>query len=304
MFGFAIGCYLFLGGLAGGLAAVASWVALCVPASEVCDRIDAGHRRLVGVPLLASALLVAASALCLLADTARPEAIGALFASPRANILTVGAWLLVALGVVAAALALFWLYGRRVRRNKFFCVILGAAFVLGVAVTTYSAVYLAGMRAVPLWHSWWLVSLFVGSSFAAACALFVAMAFAVRVDGLFPVAMRRARMLSLVFLAVEAASACGFAFAALSAPDVGSAAVAATSAVNLLFGSDAFIWWGGFVAVGVAASAFFELAGRRWLPDRRMARSFALAACACALVGTFSLRISVMMAGAHPVLGF
>ncbi|MEC4176810.1 NrfD/PsrC family molybdoenzyme membrane anchor subunit [Adlercreutzia sp. R7] len=304
MFGFAIGCYLFLGGLAGGLAAVASWAALCVPASEVCDRIGADHRRLVGVPLLAAALLVAASALCLLADTARPEAIGALFASPRANILTVGAWLLVALGVACAALALFWLYGRRVRHNKLLCAALGVAFALGLAVTAYSALYLAGIRAVPLWHSWWLVSLFVGSSLAAACALFVAMAFAARIDGLFPAAMRRAKVFSLVFLAVEAVSACAFALAALSVPDEGSAAAAATSAADLLFGCDSFIWWGGFVAVGVVGSAFFDLVGRRRLLDRRMARSFALTACACALVGTFSLRISVMMAGAHPVLGF
>lgn len=304
MFGFAIGCYLFLGGVAGGLGAVASWVALCVPASDVCVRIGEDLRRLVGIPLLVATLLTVASALCLLADTARPEAVGALFASPRANILTVGAWLLLAYGVAGAGLALRWLWGRRVRRNRVLCVAQGAHLALGVAVTTYSALYLAGIRAVPLWHSWWLVPLFVTSSLAAACTLFGAVVYGSRIDGLFPTAVRRARMLSRVFLAAEAASACGFALTALGVPDAGSAAAAATSAVDLLFGPDAFIWWGGFALVGIAGSAFFDLAGRRWLPDRRMAYNFAMTVCACALVGTFSLRMSIMMAGAHPVLGF
>ncbi len=304
MFGFAIGCYLFLGGLAGGLGAVTSWAALCVPASEVCERIGEGHRRLIGIPLLTAALVTLVSALCLLADTARPEAVGALLVSARANILTVGAWLLAVFGASCAALALLWLYGRRVSHNRLLCVAHGVTLLLGIAVTTYSALYLAGIRAVPLWHSWWLVPLFVGSSLAASCALFAAMAFGTRVEGMFPALVRRVKVLSLVFLAVEAVSACGFALAALAAPDVGSLAAAATSAADMLFGPDAFIWWGGFALVGVAGSAFFELAARRRPPDRRWTCNFAMTACACALVGTFSLRMSIMMAGAHPVLGF
>ncbi|NHM14710.1 NrfD/PsrC family molybdoenzyme membrane anchor subunit [Xiamenia xianingshaonis] len=304
MFGFAIGCYLFLGGLAGGLGAVASWAALCVPASEVCERIGEGRRRLVGVPLLAASFATFVSMLCLLADAARPEAVGALFASPRANILTVGAWLLVAFGAISGALALFWLYGRRVCHNRLLCVAHGAALVLGVAVTVYSAIYLAGIRAVPLWHSWWIVPLFVGSSFAAACVLFAAMAFCTRIDGLFPATVRRAKAFALLFLAVEAASACGFALAALAAPETGSSAAAAASAVELLFGPSAFVWWGGFALIGIAGSVLFELAGNRRPSDRRMARAFVMAACACALAGMFSLRMSVIMAGAHPALGF
>lgn len=304
MFGFAIGCYLFLGGLAGALGAVTSGVALVVPASEVCKCIGEGHRRLVGMPLLIATVAILASALCLLADTSRPEAIGALFWSPRVNILTVGAWLLVVFGTLCAGLALFWLYGQRVRHNRLLCMAHGILLALGIAVTAYSALYLAGIRAVPLWHSWWLVPLFVGSSFAAACAVFAAVLFGARVDERFPRLLRRLKALSLTFLAMEAVSACGFALTALLGPIEGSAAAAVTSVAELLFGPGAFIWWGGFALIGVAGSIFFELASVRLPCDRRMAYSFGMAACACALLGTFSLRMSVMMAGAHPVMGF
>lgn len=304
MFGFAIGCYLFLGGLAGGLGAVTSWVAWCVPASEVFGHIGESHRRLVGIPLLLAAVITLVSVLCLLADTARPEAVGVLFLSPRANILTIGAWLLVVFGMFCAGLALLWLYGRRIRHNRLLCVAHGTVFALGIAVATYSALYLAGIRAVPLWHSWWVVPLFVGSSCAASCALLSAVVFGARVDGVFPALVRRIKKASLLFLAVEAISACGFALTALGAPQTGSSAVAVVSAVDLLFGPDAFVWWGGFVLAGIVGSAFFELAGGRRSFDRRMAYRFAMAACACALVGAFSLRLSVMTAGAHPVLGF
>lgn len=304
MFGFAIGCYLFLGGLAGGLGAVTSWAALCVPASEVRVRIGGLHRRLVGIPLLVAALVTLVSVLCLLADTARPEAVGALLVSPRANILTVGAWLLVAFGAASGALSLFWLYGRCVRHNRLLFVAHAGTLALGLAVTAYSALYLAGIRAVPLWHSWWLVPLFVGSSLAAACALFVAVMFGACIDGLFPALVRRVKALALAFLVVEVVSACGFIWAALTAPEVGSSAVTVASALELLCGPKAFVWWGGFAIVGIVGSAFFELAGRCRSFDRRMTYRFAAAACACALVGTFSLRMSIMTAGAHPALGF
>ena len=180
----------------------------------------------------------------------------------------------------------------------------GILLALGIAVTAYSALYLAGIRAVPLWHSWWLVPLFVGSSFAAACAVFAAVLFGARVDERFPRLLRRLKALSLTFLAMEAVSACGFALTALLGPIEGSAAAAVTSVAELLFGPGAFIWWGGFALIGVAGSIFFELAPVRLPCDRRMAYSFGMAACACALLGTFSLRMSVMMAGAHPVMGF
>lgn len=304
MFGFAIGCYLFLGGLAGGLGALASWVALRVPASEVRWDIVPAHRRLVGVPLLVAALLTLVSALCLLADAGRPLAVGALLASPRANILTVGAWLLAVFGVSAGALALLWLRARRIRHNRLLCAAHLGALVLGVAVVAYSALYLAGIRAVPLWHSWWLVPMFVSSSLAAAGALFSAMAFGARIDGAFPVLLRRVRAFSVALVAVEAVSAAGFALVALAAPPEGSGAAAVSGALDLLCGPDAFVWWGGFVALGVVGSVLFELAGKGGRADRRMGRGLALAACTCALVGTFSLRMSVMMAGVHPVLGF
>ena len=304
MFGFAIGCYLFLGGLAGALGAVASWTALCVPASDVARGIGARYRRLLGIPLFAAAVLTVISALCLLADAARPQALGALLVSTRVNILTVGAWLLMAFGAAAAILALFWLYARRVRRNKLLCLAQIAELLLGVAVVLYSAVYLAGIRAVPLWHSWWLVPLFAASSFAAACALFPAIAFGSRVDGLFPRTLRHLRTASLVFLVLEVVSAGGFVLTALGSSAEGSGAAALASVDQLLFGPLAFAWWGGFVALGLAGAALFELPVRRRAADRRMMRAFTLATCSCALVGTFSLRMTVMMAGAHPVLGF
>lgn len=305
MFGFAIGCYLFLAGLAGALGAVAGGVALCVPASAVRCAIGDEYRRLIGGPLLAAALLTAVALLCLLADAARPEAVGALLASPRANILTVGTWLLLGFGAVGGAAAVFWLQGRRVRRNRLVWLVHVVVLLLGLAVVGYSALYLAGLRSVPLWHTVWIVPLFVASSLTAACALFAAMAFGARVDAVFPALVRRLKAAALVFLAVEAVSAAAFVIAALMTPPAGSGAAAVTAVLDLLFGPFAFVWWGGFVAVGLGAGALLDILSRgRRAPDRRMGRSLTGAACLCALVGTFSLRISIIMAGAHPVLGF
>lgn len=302
VFGFAIVCYLFFAGTGAGLCAISATVGLLVPGSCLAHRPSAEHRALLGRPAMAGFALLVLSTLCLMADAERPEAIVHLFTGLRPSLLSLGAWLLafeIAAGLLAAW---YWMGGFRALPVFVVRCLMVACLVGAVAVMLYSALYLAGVRAVPLWHSWWLPPLFVLSALSASLALFCAMAAAGRISQAFGRLCRRLQAIDCASLALEALCAVGFLCAALTADGAGSGQAAVEGAFALVSGRWAFLWWGGFAAIGIGAPLAMEAVALRGRSGDGRALSAAL--CLCVLIGALSLRFTIVAAGVHPALGF
>ena len=304
MFGIAIVCYLFLGGLGGAVSSIAAAIVLLAPKQALRDRRWKPFSALL-LPLacVAEGCLVAAG-LCLLADSGRFEALGYLFFSQHPTILTVGAWLIVAQSVLCLFEVLVWFspagaLARCVRT------ISALAVLTGFAVVLYSAFYLYGLQAVPLWHSAWLPPLFVASSYSAGFALAGAVSMVRGSDQLFRSLIGRFAVADLVMIILEAACAAGFFLAVSSAsgrPGAAGEALAAFLA-QLAQPPLSYAWWGGFVFLGIVVPLFLNVASA-FAGQRATRKTVMLAICAAALAGSFALRLVIIVAGTHPVLGF
>ena len=97
----------------------------------------------------------------------------------------------------------------------------------------------------------------------------------------------------------RAAGASAAAAGVIGAGATGTQVAAARSVEWLLFGSDAAVFWGGFVAVGLAVPFAAEVVVLR---KRRLSANAALLLAACVLVGGFCLRWCLVGAGMHPQL--
>ncbi len=302
MFGLAVVGYLFLGGVGGGLLAVAGAVALLGrPRSGALDSRPA-QRSLFGTAFAVAALSLVLGSLLLLADAGNYAALPWLFFSPRPTYLTFGSWAL-AVGVLLGFLgALLW-FGRvrvRLRASRLFH---GACIVAGLAIALYTGLYLSSMGAVAFWNGAWVPALFVLSSLSCGLVLFSAAATALGSGG----AAAQAAPLLRIDIAVAAAElvvALAFVLVAAAFPEAGSRAVGAQSAVALMTGPDAWLWWGVFMGLGVAAVVALDVAALR-TRIRTAGRLWnTLAPAVCVLLGALAMRYCIVEAGMHPALGF
>ena len=305
MFGFAVICYLFLGGLSGGLCVVTAISALSVPVCQLREGPAPEQRRLVTVALVACSGCLVLSSLLLLGDAGNVSALEHLFLSSNPNYLVIGAWSLAVGIVLSLVLAILWRAPSAMWGVCLVRVLLVAECLVGAVVVLYTGLFLAGVFAVPLWDTVWLAALFAASSASCALAAFAALANAIGLSASFTPWLRRIVQVDILAIAVELVCAAGFLAAAFRFEPVSSAAPAAcASAFNLLTGDFALAWWGGFVFLGMVAPLVLELfilRGRRALPPYSLQ---ALAPALCAAVGGLALRYCVVMAGVHPALGF
>ncbi len=316
LFGFAIVGYLVLGGLGGGLAVVAGCASLRVPRAALAEPPAPAYRRALGYPFVAAVGALLLGSLLLVADSGRIGALWHLFFAPKASVLSAGAWFIVAAGVLCALLAGRWLGVGALRGAVPTRALSALAVVAGACVALYTGLFLAGMRAVPLWNTPWLPALFVASSLSCGAAVFVGLAHASGVAAAFGAHVRRLVRADVALLAVEAARAAGVAASALAGAGGGDTASAgAASALALLFGGEAWAWWLGFAGLGLVVPLACDVALLRAGGIRRAGRfggaagagagtAVAVASAGCVLAGAFALRACLVMAGAHPVAAF
>lgn len=303
VFGPAVICYLFLGGLSGGLCVIAAVSALSVPAGQLRLGPSLEQRRIMTATFVACAGGLVFSALLLLADAGNVAALKYLLFPPRLSYLVAGAWSILAGAILSLALAVLWRAPSSAWGVGVVRIMLLLEGALGVFVILYTGLFLASMPAVPLWDTPWLVALFAASSLSCALAAFVALASACGLSAVFATWLRRLVQVDVALIALEAACATGVVLAALRV-DAGSQAVAQASALRLLTGDLAFVWWVGFALAGVLLPIALDLALLRKRAPVAPHSLQALAAALCAFVGGVSMRYCVVMAGMHPVLGF
>lgn len=305
MFGFEIVCYLFLGGLSGGLCVVSAVSGLTVPAEQLRRGPGIAQRRILAVSFTACAGGLVLSALLLLADAGNLSALKYLILSSRLNYLVVGAWAIALSAALSLLLAIMWRAPSRLWSVGLVRLVLVLECLMGAFVVLYTGLFLASMKAVALWSTPWLVLLFACSSTSCALIAFVALTNACGLSATFARWVNVLVKADLVVLVLELVCAAGFVFAALAFDAVPSAVSAAqASAWSLVAGDLAVAWWGGFILLGVVAAGVLEISllrARQPLP----AYSFqVLALVLCSFAGGLFMRYCVVAAGLHPVLGF
>lgn len=302
MFGILIVCYLFLGGLGGGLCLVLSLMGLTVPRSEFDLRISVSHRNFFRYGYTASAGALIAAGLCLLVDSGNHGALTHLFFSGKITYLSVGSYMIVGNIALSMLFAYLWAARSFIKRVRVFRVLQIIASFIGLAVALYTGLFLASMQAVPFWNTPWVPILFLLSSFS--CGLVAALIVG-QISGvslLFEQYFSRMVVLDAVVLVLEAVCLLGLVSSSLFAGDSTPASVAAnSSALAFVFGRYAWVFWGALVTIGLLAALVVDVvvvrAGRIF-PGRPC---YSLAPGVCVFVGAFALRFCIVMAGEHPV---
>ena len=295
-----VALYLFLGGAsAGAFAAMSvldlgrSYRAAFRPArgfaiASGAHRLrDATLARLARVVYPASVGMLAAGLMCLLADLGKPSAFYLLFLYPTASYMSIGSFALVFLAAcMAVSLADALLSLGRAWKRAAVCA-KAAGIVFSVAVMAYTGLLLKSVISVPIWQSWWLPALFLASALSCGCAtVMVACVLSAGWPGIRRVTLRLA-VADAAFIVLEAATMA--AYAASVAP------VAAASLHELLFGSQAWLFWAGFAACGIVAPLCIDATA---LAMRRQHGDFVVAAVSTlVLIGGVSLRFALIGVG-------
>lgn len=294
--------YLFLGGAGAGC------VATCALADLLWLREPFGMtaaygpelaadpaRRAVALGFALGLGALVAGVACLGFDLGRADRVLALFLSPRLTVMSVGAFALAALVVLAVPLAAVrFLYLPGIGRGAVAALEV-LAVVLGAVVMAYTGLLLQSLQGAGLWRSAWLPVLFTLSSASSGIALVLACCAWAGEDAVLERLMSTLIRVDGVLIVAEAAAAA--LFAGLSAASAHPGAAAAAEA--LLEGPQAAAWWLGFGLCGLALPLAAELTcllarGRR-VAGARLAASAALPALAAVLVlaGALCLRWAV-----------
>lgn len=317
MLGPMIVCYLFLGGAGAGACLVLAVLGLLAPRERVAVVIDGArgrvshraasprvvlrvpepYRKLLAPGYAAALVTLALGMVFLLADVGRADRVLLLLANPTLSFVAVGAWSLAACAVLVALVALVW--GGFARRASLRAVrVLEVALaVAALVVMAYTGLLLQSLSAVPLWASPWLPVLFVLSSLSCGAALVLAVAQFTGAARTFATALGRLAAVDAVAIVLEAVVAAVFVGLALAG--IGGDFVAGRTAEALVAGEAAWLFWGGFVLVGLAVPLVLDAVLAR---SRSVCPPLAIAAAACILVGGFAMRFCVVEAGMHPLL--
>lgn len=289
--------YLFLGGAGAGLLFSAAVLESLSP--HAVDRIRAArdsryvpkeaYTRFFGPAYGVGIAAVVLGMLCLLLDLGRSERALSLFLQPVFSFITVGAFALVILILLAAVLFAVWMLGltslpKAVALAVRVCCIAAAAVVMA-----YAGLFLSSMPAVPLWASPWLPLLFVASALSTGLALLVCVVVLTGSQDEFASTLRRIQKADAVIIACECVVLALFVASAAFGGDT-----ARMSAERLVQGDLAGMFWGSVVVLGLAAPLVLEAA------NRAMNSYAIIAAGALVLVGGYFLRWCIAEAGMAP----
>lgn len=261
--------------------------------------------RFLGTAFGGAALSLVLAGLMLLSDAGITPALKYLVFASEPSYLVVGTWAIIC-GIVLCSVLTFFLKSGFVARGLVLKrVLLVGVLLVGFVAALYTGLFLASMKAVPLWNTPWLPALFVLSSLSCGVVSFVALAKACGVSDLFYLYARALIKVDLGLIALEAFCAIAFVWASAVSLAEGPTAVASvTSALNLILGEDAWIWWSGFVGFGLFATMVFDvlmLRAKHGLPGRLWS---VLGVLFCVSTGAFTLRYCIIEAGMHPAFGF
>lgn len=299
MFGELVVCYLFLGGAGAGACLVLSIMGVLVPR----DRFSKGpvrsifvsweYRKLFGFGFAFALVALVAGVLFLFVDLGRADRVLLLFTSPKVVHITIGAYALIFSILGATLQALIWtrmMQGVSVFFLRLLCVLTA---VLSLIVMAYTGLLLQSLRSVPLWHNIWLPMLFILSSLSCGMGLVMGASLLAGLGSVFGSVLRRVAFFDGLVIVLEVLSTVAFLLTTFSS----ASETAFLSGKELALGSNAGLFWVGFVLLGlvVPLALDYQLCSRQ--PIRP---SSGLASVACVLTGGFVMRYCLVQAGVHP----
>lgn len=309
MFGAPIVIYLFLGGTGAGLSICAALCVLLTPKHRIGTLLiprkrlifmaHQGTCELLVTAFTSSFLALAAGVVFLLADLGSIDKALYLFLMPHASFLTFGSYALVVLmlaDALLAALVAFFTY------VSLICVRLCAliAFVGGCCVAAYTGIMLAGLNAIPLWNSPWIIALFCVSAFSCGIALFILIVSLGRYREAYKQLHTVLLRCDFVCLILEFFCLAAFLYSALGSWYT----EARTAALFLLSGTSGILFLGSCVLLGIIIPLLGDAVITRF--DTRYNtvhwESFIVLAL-LVLVGAFSMRYGIVIAASHVFLG-
>lgn len=301
--------YLFLGGTGAGMCLVLSLLSLMVPresmlgASGTFDGVAASYRTLFVPGYVMSFVLLCLGILCLLADAGGVDRALLLFIRPTLSFLTVGAWALGVCLLLSMTLALMW-QSCRMRKMGAMRAVQGCAALAALITATYTGLLLYSLPAVPLWASWWLPLLFVLSAVSCGFAGVLGVAQFTGASHCFTTTLRRLAAADAVVVVLEIVVLLVMTLGALVAPGgalTATDSAASASVVMLLNGEQAWLFWSGFVLLGLVVPLVLDVLLAR---SCRSLPGVAVVAAASVLAGGFIMRFCIVQAGMHPLLAF
>ena len=260
--------YLFLGGSSAGTVATCCVVDIL----QFLRTREVDHRCCTGIPhpetgsspvkrtldtaFVWGLLMIAAGVGYLMADLGRVDRLSALFFDPHPTVLTLGAYSLAIMAILAAFLACArWLYLPSIPRRLVLAVE-AMTVPVTVVMAAYTGVLLQSLIGVSFWRSALIPVLFVLSSASCGMSCFcLASIFAGEPDQYQKALMRRLARWDMTVIALEAACATAFLIAAAESTNPGTQ----TAFRSIISGETAAAWWLGFVACGMAAPFTIEV---------------------------------------------
>lgn len=302
--------YLFLGGIGSGACLVSCVLCAFVPSERIASCREGRvllwapveYRRFLVPPFVVSAICFSVGAACLVGDLGRADRLLLLVISPRPTLIVIGMWSIVLATAAAVANGAAWAgLVRNVSLRISRVAEIGGIVFSGIAMVYTGLLLWQTSYAIPFWSNALIPGLFVASSISSGMAIVVALAAVTGVDSLFRPVLRHLALFDIIIVAIEAVMVvCLFAWAfGFSSGTSSPLSVAVLESVRiLLFESQADLFWGGFIGVGIIGSLLGDvvLVRRGSLGARAT-----LVLAACVLVGSLALRWCIAMAGVRPI---
>ena len=207
--------YLFFGGAGAGVLSLVSLLDVFAK-----GHVLAGHaglpsaanardslRRVKAFSLLAGEGLVAFGVACLVFDLGRIDRLALLFFTPSASFITFGVFSLAVLLASGALLCFAAFFDGMAWPRKAIRLLETATMVAALFVMVYTGALLVSVGpAIELWHSWWILALFLFSSASCGCAVILVVATVVGESAFVRPFVRRLLLIDLGAIACETLS--------------------------------------------------------------------------------------------------
>lgn len=289
MLGSLVILYLFLGGAAGGaLLVMSAWSLTCYRDGNRTHRFRQAFKSLQKAVYVVATLMLACSALCLVWDLWYPERALFMFTRARPTVLTFGAFVLAATGLIGLALALSNLMNLRLIGGRARKALEALCCPLALSVMLYAGVLLANNASVPFWNTWTLVPLFFFSSLSSGISAVLLIDYFMQHQTLLLKAAKPLQRVHLACLALEALFLFLFVVHAFETPR------AAESVALLLEQSMLSTAIVGVLGLGLLVPFMLELYSLR----RTACRTIPVSDVVC-LMGCLFLRYVIAMCGVH-----
>ncbi|MDR1421577.1 MAG: polysulfide reductase NrfD [Coriobacteriales bacterium] len=290
-------CYLFLGGCGSGVLLVCACIDLLFLRQTFGTSIQRSTvAQKQGEPFMNAGFIVGESLLllgivCLALDLGRQDRILNLLSTPSLSIPTIGAYALVFLALLGFLLVL---------PRLFYLPSIGTVFVRGVEIISlclslvcmlYTGLLLFSMKAVHFWDNPLIPILFVLSSLSSGSAVVLIVGFFSERNEWCSAMLRRIVLADSVVILLETVCVAAFFWIASRAEST----AAQESLKNLLSGSEALVWWLGFILCGMLFPLVAELLFLK--SDTRSAQTALALAMVLVLVGAFCLRSGLVEVG-------